>query len=76
MAKLAKLIDMLRQGAKLRAIENGLKTVSSCLSQAYTKFYKENSGTHIPWIRVQVSIEAKPKGKPRFHCNPSFTAVL
>jgi hypothetical protein len=31
MINLAKLIDMLRQSAKLKAVENGLKTVSNCL---------------------------------------------
>lgn len=76
MVKLAKLIDMLRQSAKLKAIENGLRTVSSCLDQAYTKFYEENSGTHIPWIMIRVRIDAKPRTKPRFNCDPNFTAIL
>lgn len=76
MIKLAKLIDMLRQSAKLKAVENGLKTISSCLYQAYTKFYQENSGTHIPWILMKVRIDNKARSKPKFHCDPNYTNVL
>lgn len=75
MYKLAKLIDQLREAAKLKSIENGLVTIENCLQQAYSKFYKDNSGTHISWIKIRIKIE-KVNNKYVFSCSPSADVIL
>ncbi len=79
MLSLAKLIDMLRQSAKLKAIENGILTICATLDNAYSKFYRDNSGTHIPWIKIHVRIEAKKSAEQQveysYGCDPSAYSI-
>jgi hypothetical protein len=76
MISLAKLIDLLREGAKIKAIEHGLASISSTLENAYNKFYKDNSGTNIPWIKIRVKIEKSPTTDFQFVCEPSAAMIL